>query len=73
MTFKPLKSKSLADRSPLIYTSLPQEGLPPSRMKQSMPVSRIEEVMVRRLQLTDKKVQTERQLRSKPLHRLAFY
>ena len=38
-----------------------------------MPIERVEEVMVRRLQLNDKKVATERQLRIKPLHKLAFY
>jgi hypothetical protein len=44
-----------------------------NRLKVSMPVDQIEEVMVRRLQLNNKKIATERQLRIKPLHKLAYY
>ena len=72
-TFKPLKSKSLVDKSPLVLNTSPTVDTPGTRLKQSVPVSRVEEVLVRRLHLNDKKVATERQLRIKPLHKLAFY
>ena len=71
-TFKPLKSKNVGDRGPLTMNAAPQES-PQVRLKYSMPIERVEEVMVRRLQLNDKKVATERHLRIKPLHKLAFY
>lgn len=79
MTFKPLKYKPV--ENPLMLNNLPP-GLVSSgvqgqevvgRLKGSMPVERIEEVMIRRLQLNDKKIATERQLRIKPLHRVAYY
>lgn len=57
---------------PLTMNTAPQET-PHMRLKHSMPIERVEEVMVRRLQLNDKKIATERQLRIKPLHKLAFY
>jgi hypothetical protein len=54
IVFKPLKSKSQVDRTPLCTP----DGTPNIRMKRSLPASRIEEVMVRRLHLNDKKVTT---------------
>lgn len=68
----------MADKVPMGVSTAPQESAH-MRLKHSMPIERVEEVMVRRLQLNhlnDKKMgteRTERQLRIKPLHRVAFY
>jgi hypothetical protein len=44
---------------PMAISTAPHETQP-MRLKHSMPIERVEEVMVRRLQLGDKKIATER-------------
>lgn len=43
-------------------------------MKGSLPLSQLEEMVVQRMRLNhSRKMPTERQIRIKPLHKLAFY
>lgn len=73
LTFKPLKNKATNERNQLLLSQGPHEEFPLMRLKASMPVHQIEEVMAKRLEINNKKVATERQIRIKPLHKLANY
>lgn len=75
-SFKPKKSKSIQERleRPLNLSPLySDESRQMERLKGSLPLRQLEDMMVHRLNLNSKKTATERQIRVKPLHKLAFY
>jgi hypothetical protein len=72
MTFKPLKSKSIAERGHVLVSSvMTQEGVA-TKLKGGVGVRGTSEVLSQRFHLGEKAV-TERHLRIKPLHKLAYY
>lgn len=72
MTFKPLKSKSIAERGHVLVSNVAAQVGVVTRLKGGVGMRAASEVLAQRFHLNEKAA-TERHLRIKPLHKLAYY
>lgn len=67
-----MKSKSIGERKPVMISSVATQESGVSQMRARLGAHGASEVLVQRLKLSEKAA-TERHLRIKPLHKLAYY